>query len=153
MGTRPLKFGEFKLCTSCKHHPENPKSIDDAPGVCWVCSSRSTRDNPLPLWERKETPVVHPYDAAFRSEEGTVHKLKAVSTSDGSSADYYKLPNGASQLQELISFKNMNAQIGEIFRACYRMGQASHSDRLRDAKKILFYAKAEVERLEKYADV
>lgn len=43
----------------------------------------------------------------------------------------------------------MNAQIGEIFRACYRYGQASHSDKLRDAKKILFYAKAEIDRLEK----
>ena len=43
----------------------------------------------------------------------------------------------------------MNAKIGEIFRACYRYGQASHSDKLRDAKKILFYAKAEIDRLEK----
>jgi len=46
----------------------------------------------------------------------------------------------------------MNAQVGEIFRACYRYGQASHSDQLRDAKKIKFYAEAEVERLTKQAD-
>lgn len=69
--------------------------------------------------------------------------------SDGSTASYYELPPGATQLQDLISHRDMNAQIGEIFRACYRMGLAEHSDRLRDAKKILFYAKAEVERLEK----
>lgn len=69
--------------------------------------------------------------------------------SDGSTANYYELPLGASQLQDLISFKNMNAQIGEIFRACYRMGQVSHSPNMRDVKKILFYAKAELERLEK----
>lgn len=69
--------------------------------------------------------------------------------SDGSTASYYKLPPGATQLQDLISHRDMNAQIGEIFRACYRMGLVEHSDRLRDAKKILFYAKAEVERLEK----
>lgn len=68
--------------------------------------------------------------------------------SDGSSADYYKLPEGATELQDLISHRNLNAQIGEIFRACYRYGRASHSDQLRDAKKILFYAKAEVARLE-----
>ena len=71
------------------------------------------------------------------------------STSDGSTASYYELPKSARELQHLISHKNMNAQIGEIFRACYRMGEASHSDELRDAKKILFYAKAEVDRLEK----
>ena len=69
-------------------------------------------------------------------------------TSDGSTASYYELPCRAKQLQDLISYRNMNAQIGEIFRACYRMGLVSHSDELRDARKILFYAKAEVARLE-----
>lgn len=69
-------------------------------------------------------------------------------TSDGSTASYYELPNGASELQDLISHRDMNAQIGEIFRACYRYGIASHSDRLRDAKKIRFYAEAEIKRLE-----
>jgi len=70
-----------------------------------------------------------------------------VETSDGSTADYYELPPDATQLQDLISARDMNAQIGEIFRACYRYGLASHSDKLRDAKKILFYAQAEVDRL------
>lgn len=70
--------------------------------------------------------------------------------SDGSTASYYKLPSGAAELQDLISFRNMNAQLGEIFRAAYRYGQASHSDCLRDAKKIKFYAEAEIARLEKY---
>ncbi len=71
-----------------------------------------------------------------------------MSKSDGSTADYYELPKGATQLQDLISFRNLNAQDGEIFRAIYRKGRASHSDALRDAKKVLFYALAEVERLE-----
>lgn len=69
--------------------------------------------------------------------------------SDGSSADYYKLPPKATQLQDLISHRDMNAQIGEIFRACYRYGLASHSDKLRDAKKMMFYAAAEIDRLER----
>jgi len=78
-------------------------------------------------------------------------KMKLGETSDGSSASYYELPAGVGQLQDLISHRDMNAQIGEIFRACYRYGRVSHSDRLRDAKKILFYAQAEVSRLEKQA--
>jgi len=41
----------------------------------------------------------------------------------------------------------MNAQIGEIFRAAYRYGQSSHSDMLRDARKIKFYVDAEIKRL------
>ena len=69
--------------------------------------------------------------------------------SDGSTAKYYELPGDAKDLQQLISHKNMNAQIGEIFRACYRYGEVAHSDMLRDAKKIKFYAEAEIERLQK----
>lgn len=68
--------------------------------------------------------------------------------SDGSTARYYELPPGCTELQDLISHRNMNAQDGEIFRAIYRKGRASHSDELRDAKKVLFYAQAEVKRLE-----
>lgn len=74
-----------------------------------------------------------------------------MSTSDGSTADYYGLPPGATELQDLISHRNLNAQDGEIFRAIYRKGRASHSDELRDARKVLFYAQAEVKRLEKLA--
>ena len=74
-----------------------------------------------------------------------------MNVSDGSTASYYELPDDATELQHLISHRNMNAQIGEIFRACYRYGIVAHSPCLRDAKKILFYAKAEVERLEKLA--
>lgn len=73
-----------------------------------------------------------------------------MTRSDGSTASYYELPSGSSELQHLISYKDMNAQIGEIFRACYRYGEVEHSEKLRDAKKIKFYAEAEIERLEKY---
>lgn len=72
--------------------------------------------------------------------------------SDGSTASYYELPEGATELQHLISYKNMNAQMGEIFRASYRYGEVEHSEMLRDAKKIRFYINAEIERLEKYGD-
>jgi len=75
-------------------------------------------------------------------------KKNSSNRSDGSTASYYELPPKAKELQHLISFKNMNAQIGEIFRSCYRYGQSSHSDQLRDAKKIKFYIDAEIERLE-----
>jgi len=74
---------------------------------------------------------------------------KDLTASDGSTASYYELPKGAKELQDLISHRNMNAQIGEILRACYRYGSAPHSDQLRDAKKIKFYIDAEIKRLEK----
>lgn len=71
-----------------------------------------------------------------------------ASVSDGSTAQYYSFKDiGATELQHLISHKNMNAQLGEIFRTCYRYGEASHSDPLREARKIKFYIEAEIERL------
>ena len=73
--------------------------------------------------------------------------------SDGSTASYYQLPPGCTELQDLISHRNLNAQDGEMFRAIYRKGRASHSDELRDARKVLFYAQAEVKRLEALATV
>jgi hypothetical protein len=73
---------------------------------------------------------------------------ESESTSDGSTAKYYELPEDCAELQDLISAKDMNAQMGEIFRACYRYGVVSHSSKLRDAKKIKFYIDAEIKRLE-----
>lgn len=70
-------------------------------------------------------------------------------TSDGSTASYYELPDYAKELQHLISYKDMNAQIGEIFRSCYRYGGDHHSGELRDINKIIYYATAEKERLER----
>ena len=72
-------------------------------------------------------------------------------TSDGMTASYYELPEGATELYHLIIHCNMNAQLGEIFRAAYRYGRASHSDQLRDIRKIMAYAKQEEERLLKLA--
>ena len=89
--------------------------------------------------------VVNKKVATPHAHRGEVNK---VTTSDGSTADYYVLPENAHELQDLISHKNMNAQIGEIFRACYRYGEVAHSEMLRDAKKIKFYAEAEIKRLE-----
>lgn len=68
--------------------------------------------------------------------------------SDGSTARYYELPEGAKELQDLISHRDMNAQMGEIFRAVYRYGRVEHSPKIRDIKKIIYYAEAELKRLE-----
>lgn len=83
---------------------------------------------------------------------GIIKRTKADATpqqSDGSTASYYELPPGATELQHLISHRDMNAQMGEIFRAVYRYGQVAHSPKMRDIKKIIYYAPAELERLQK----
>jgi hypothetical protein len=110
--------------------------------------------------ENKEVPTPVSDKAAVQLQQAEVtqflklvgekvdEKHRHLDGSDGSSAVYYVLPYNCEELQDLISHKNMNAQIGEIFRACYRYGEVAHSDMLRDAKKIKFYAEAEIKRLE-----
>jgi len=84
-----------------------------------------------------------------KASRATIRASRGAIKSDGSTASYYELPSNASELQDLISHKNMNAQIGEVFRECYRYGEAEHCDQLRGIKKILFYANAELKRLSK----
>lgn len=67
--------------------------------------------------------------------------------SDGRTASYYKLPDYATELHHLISHKKMTAAVGEIFRACYRCGESSHSDELRDVRKMIAYGLQEEERI------
>lgn len=88
---------------------------------------------------------------AEKSQDEIKAKLPTQQIKPGASADYYTLPAGATQLQDLIAFRDMNAQLGEIFRAAYRYGQPGHhSSKERDLRKIIFYAQAELTRLEKY---
>ena len=101
------------------------------------------------LIRRGKNPYDHDHEKPDLSEITPANSDKQ--RSDGSTASYYELPEGATELQHLISHRNQNGQIAEIFRACYRYGLVSHSDMLRDAKKIKFYAQAEIERLEKLA--
>ena len=71
-------------------------------------------------------------------------------SSDGRTASYYELPEGATELYHLINFKNMGGNIAEAFRSLYRYGESSHSDKARDLNKVMAYCKFEQERLEKY---
>lgn len=135
-----LKYGSDRWECECG----DSWHVDDGPlGSC--------KPNPAKTIAER---AAEPSNGFFNPSPGLVKLARGSTsddnTSDGSTASYYQLPEGSEQLQDLISYRNMNGQIAEIFRSCYRYGRASHSDQLRDAKKIAFYAQAEVARLEKY---
>lgn len=67
--------------------------------------------------------------------------------SDGGSTDYYDIPTDINDLQGLIEYKNMNFAIGNIFKACYRMGRKEGNDDAYDLRKIIFFAERELRRL------
>lgn len=71
---------------------------------------------------------------------------------DGWSSDYYKIPVGASELGDLIEHRNMNFNIGNIFKAAYRLGSKPGVSDLYDLKKILWFVEREIKRIEKSKD-
>ena len=72
---------------------------------------------------------------------------KAKEIPGGSTPSQYQLPDNATDLQDLIEYRDMNFAQGNIFKAQYRRGLCSHSDELRDAMKTLWFAQREVDRL------
>jgi hypothetical protein len=60
--------------------------------------------------------------------------------------EQYGVPEGAKMIQDLIEHRNMNFAIGNIFKACYRLGHCSHSDKMRDLNKIIYFAERERDR-------
>lgn len=68
--------------------------------------------------------------------------------SDGGSTPHlYSIPSDAKELQDLIEYRNMNFAIGNIFKACYRMGRKEGADELYDLNKIIFFAEREKKRI------
>ncbi len=66
----------------------------------------------------------------------------------GSNPEQYALPEDATELQDLIEYRNMNYAIGNIFKACYRLGKCGHSDKSRDLNKILWFVQRELDRID-----
>jgi hypothetical protein len=60
--------------------------------------------------------------------------------SDGGSSSYYNLPEGATELNDLIEQKGMSFARGNIFKACFRLGGKANVDALYDINKIIFFA-------------
>jgi len=74
-------------------------------------------------------------------------KLKTRSDVTGWSSDYYQLPPGAKEMQDLIEYRDMNFAMGNIFKACYRYGHKANTTREYDLDKIIWYAQREKRRL------
>ena len=57
----------------------------------------------------------------------------------GSTDSQYKLPSGATQLQDLIEYRDMSFSLGNIFKACYRLGAKESVTVMYDLKKIQWF--------------
>jgi hypothetical protein len=61
--------------------------------------------------------------------------------SNGGPSAYYEIPDHATEVRHLISHKSMSFARGNIFKACYRLGEKDGTEVLYDLNKIeLFLA-------------
>ena len=70
------------------------------------------------------------------------NKKKTTKLSGGSS-EYYELPHGCSELQDLIEYLEMPWNIANIFKACYRYQRKEGNPPEYDIDKILWFAHRE----------
>ena len=68
-------------------------------------------------------------------------------SSTGGSTSFYKIPEGATELNDLIEHKNMSFAVGNIFKAAYRLGEKKGITTEYDLNKIVYFANRELERL------
>jgi hypothetical protein len=82
-------------------------------------------------------------------KDTSLHPARQQRDNDGGSTPHqYGLPEEARELQDLIEYRDMNFAIGNIFKACYRAGTCDHSSMARDMRKVVWFAKRELRRLE-----
>ena len=82
-------------------------------------------------------------DAEILAEIQSVKETKVQS--DGGSTSYYELPAHATELRHLISYKGMSKSRGDIFKACYRLGEKQGADVLYDLNKMKFFVEDLIE--------
>lgn len=75
-----------------------------------------------------------PKDFIVHPPAPTEARTKIAST--GGSSSYYFLPKGATELNDLIEFKEMSFARGNIFKALYRLGEKEGIDIEYDLNKI-----------------
>lgn len=94
-----------------------------------------------------------PVEATLQADiEAREEALREENAITGWSSNYYQLPLGAKELQDLIEEKDMNFAVGNIFKACYRLGNKMGTTRKYDIEKIIWYAQRELDRIHKEED-
>jgi len=72
--------------------------------------------------------------------------VTAKKADGGGGQNHYDLPKGATQLQDLIEYRNMNGSVKDVFKACYRLGEKEGVSDEYDLRKMVFYSLRELGR-------
>ena len=82
------------------------------------------------------------------SENNALDKIAYKVASTGGSSSYYELPEGASELQDLIEYRKMDFATANVFKAAWRDGKKVGTSSLYDWRKIRWFADRKIAELE-----
>jgi len=102
--------------------------------------------------ESKKNPEVDALDEYWDDMKGGFVSIDkyfpdAKEEDGGSTPSQYGLPEGSTDLQDLIEHRNMNFAIGNIFKAAYRLGTKNNDSY--ELNKIIWFAQRELNKSEK----
>ena len=99
-------------------------------------------------WDRATSYTRSPITAPTRAATSIYEEINSMTRveSNGGSTSYYELPDTATELQDLIEYKNMNFAVANIFKAAYRLGQKKGNSDRYELNKIIFFAQRELDR-------
>lgn len=132
-----------ELLETCSQEPNEDRSIG---GFCAeMPTSKEPKDGGCRYLSCSKCMFYSNNESEFL-EWNVINTDTAEEVPGGSCPSQYALPEGASELQDLIEHREMNFSIGNIFKACYRMNDCAHSDAERNLNKILWFAQRELDR-------
>lgn len=113
------------------------------------CDDCTTMTNTLMSWDGKllcmrcfNAGVAEPSGAdagEWQKHFDRMPKDRQKVESDGLATSYYQIPEHATELRHLISAKGMSKSRGDIFKACYRLGEKAGTDVMYDLNKMKFF--------------
>lgn len=98
---------------------------------------------------RYDEPGYEVYHPEFEHLYFYDHEVELVDDTpeQGGSTSYYKLPLNCTDLADLIEYKKMNFNRGNIFKAAYRLGEKDTATEIYDLNKIIWFAQREIARV------
>lgn len=134
-------LGEAFPCGKRYDTPEKLQENCKVIGKPWQTEGFSRPDAVIPINGPQDTGFGFvPPDFFLKKEKDFLGQELTKPKLTGGSAEYYKLPNGASELQDLIEHKGMSFGRGNIFKAMYRLGEKDAATEEYDLEKTVWFA-------------
>jgi hypothetical protein len=132
-----LSTDYYKLPETRKLH-EIIEHKNMTPGIAYIfqsCYNMGKMDNDMTLITLMN---IHAVSSSVISNYN-IQKVIECQVVDWETDKTTVIPNHATELRHLISHASMSKSRGDIFKACYRLGEKAGTDILYDLNKIMFF--------------